>query len=157
MENLDDFVFAEAFVLNVHHRIVERGVKFLTGGLYLGDAQLLHRGVKLGHYHLNALAVGFVRRCLLERSFKIIINRQELEQRIGFDVVIQRLALFLTALAEIIVLGGKPEVLFLFLVYELLCRFSYFGFFFGFLFGFLFRLLFLWGLRLGFFFGLFFL
>ena len=65
LEHFDYLVFAEALVLNVHDRIVLFGVELLALRCDLGDAESVHRGFELRHYHLDALAVRLVRSRLL--------------------------------------------------------------------------------------------
>ena len=115
----------------MHDCVMHIGVKRLTESFDLSYAELFESLVKLHHRHLHALAVRFVgcRRC--QRSFKIVVHRQELEQRVRLYVGVQTLALLLAALAEIIVLGTEPEVLFLFRLDELFGRFLYLGLFFA--------------------------
>ena len=144
MEHLDDFVFSVGLVLNVHDRVVNIRIKLLAERRDLGYAELFERLVKLHHRHFHALAVRFVCRRRGERSFQIVVDRKELEQRVRLYIGIQTLALFLAALAEVIVLGAEPEVLFLFRLNELFGRFLYLGLFFG-----LFLLLFVFFIFLG--------
>ena len=118
-------------VLNVHDRVVNIRIKLLAERRDLGYAELFERLVKLHHRHFHDLAVRFVCRRRGERSFQIVVDRKELEQRVRLYIGIQTLALFLAALAEVIVLGAEPEVLFLFRLNELFGRFLYLGLFFG--------------------------
>ena len=113
----------------MHDCVMHVGIKLLSERLDLRYTELFDSLVKLNHRHLHALAVRFVGGRRRKRSFKIVVHRQEFEQRVRLYVGVQPLALLLAALAEIIILGAEPEVLFLFRLDELFGRFLYLGLF----------------------------
>ena len=94
----------------MHHRIVQRRVKLLSQALDLRHAQLFHRTVELVHDHLDALAVGLVLGSLLQGPFEVVVNRQELRQRIRLDIVVQGFPFLLAAPAEVVVFRADPQV-----------------------------------------------
>ena len=109
----------------MHDCVMHVGIKLMSERLDLRYTELFDSLVKLNHRHFHALAVRFVCRRRGERSFQIVIDGKELEQRVRLYIGVQALALFLAALAEVIVLGAEPEVLFLFRLNELFGRFLY--------------------------------
>ena len=111
LEHFHDLVLALFRILHVHDRVVESGVKLLAQALNLGDAQLLHGGVELGHNHLHTTAVGLVLGGLVQGPNQIVIHRQELFQGLGLDVGIETVLFLLAALAEIVILGAETQVL----------------------------------------------
>ena len=89
LEHLDDLALALFLILDVHDGVVEVGVEFLAEALYLGDAELFHRGLELGHYHLDAAAVGLVRALQGQRTLKIVVHRKELREDVCLDVAVE--------------------------------------------------------------------
>ncbi len=98
----------------MHYGIVERGVELLAEGFYLSDAHAGEDVPELGHYHLDALAVGLVAGGLLQGPRQVVVDGQELRHRVGAHVLIYALALLGAALAVVVVFGEQAEVFVLF-------------------------------------------
>ena len=111
LEHFHDLVLALFRILHMHHRVMEGGVKLLAQAFDLGDTQLLHGGVELGHDHLHAPAVGLVLGGLVQGPDQIVVHRQELLQGLGLDVGIEAVLLLLAAFTEIVILGAEAQVL----------------------------------------------
>ena len=111
LEDLRNDVFRHCLVLDVHDGVVPRGVKRLSGSAERLDAQRIEDLDQLVHGHLNALFVRLIRRLVLQRAFKIVIDRKELLGGIRLCLLIDAVLLALCTLAEIIVFRRQTQVL----------------------------------------------
>ena len=97
----------------MHDGVVEVGIEGLAQGGNLRDAQLSQDLPELSHGHLYALFEGLVGGLLLQGPFQIVVDGKEGGEGVGLGVGVDALLFLLAALAEVVVLGGQPEVLLL--------------------------------------------
>ena len=94
----------------MHDGVVQLGIEGLAHLAEGLDAQAFHDGDQAVHGHFHALLVGLVGGFLIQGPLQVVEHRQELAHGLGLDVGVEIVALLLAALAEIVVLGGQPQV-----------------------------------------------
>ena len=109
LEDLGDHILAKAFVLRMHHRIVEVGIEAVAWGPEDLHAQACENLHKLIHGELHALLVGDILGGLVQSPLQIVIYGKQLHDGICLAVAVGGFFLLDGTLAEIVVFRSQPQ------------------------------------------------
>ena len=111
LENLQNDIFARAFIFRMHHGVVQRGVECLAGFTERRHAELFEDAGELRHRHLHALFERLIGGLLGEGPFQIVVDRQKFFYRLGFDLGVEIVFFLLAAFAEVVIFRGQPQII----------------------------------------------
>ena len=111
LEGFRDDILTEAFILNVHNRVVEVRIECgACGSVDDGDVNALEAFGQLCHGQLDTLFIFGVGGLCLERPLEVIVGRQQCGYGAADCIGVRLLALALAALAEVVVLRRHAEI-----------------------------------------------
>ena len=111
LEHFADDALTEVLVILVHDGVVVDRIKGLAHFTECLDAETFHNGHQTGHGHFHALLVGFIGGFLGQCPLQVVKYRQELANGLGLNVGVQRFALFLGPLTEVVIFGNQTQVI----------------------------------------------
>ena len=112
LEGFRDDILTEAFILNVHNRVVEVRIECgACGSVDDGDVNALETFGQLRHGQLDTLFIFGVGGLCLERPLEVIVGRQQCGYGAADCIGVRLLALALAALAEVVVLRRHAEIM----------------------------------------------